>query len=515
MKDQIKKIMIVGGGTSGWMAAAYLNSILNHPQKSNVEIVLLESPEVNIIGVGESTFDTIRNFCAAVELPEGEFLKKTDAVLKHGTYFKGWLDGGDDEYLHPFEIPQAHDGVNIMNHWVNLHQHGKNQENFGESVTLQVKLAKARKSPRSVHMTGNYEAPLPYSYNFDAILFGRYLREFSTTRGVGHMVDHVTEVVLDDNGAIKGVKTKENGFQEADFFIDCTGFAAILAKAMGNTDFIDYTPSLLCDEAVAMQPPFKEGDVFDPRPFTTSTAQDAGWIWEIDLYKRRGLGYVFSSQFCDADTAETRLREFVGAEGKDVDVRHLKMRIGRRKKPWYKNCLCVGLSAGFIEPLEATGIMFIDMGLRFFGEYYPQKPVSQKLIDRYNHTMGDLLDESRDFIILHYILTRRRDTEFWRTYANDIKVPDTLAGRLELWKHKVPTHTDFSDHVAVFIHSSYNYILYGMEWKHDITPGSVGGVDLERSQRVLNLFKQQQMASQKQAPGHVESLEALREGRRL
>lgn len=510
MKKQIKKVMIVGGGTSGWMAAAYLNHVLNHPKKSNIEIVLLESPEVNIIGVGESTFDTLRNYCAAVELPEADFLKETDAVLKHGTYFKGWLDGGDDEYLHPFEIPQAHDGVNIMNHWVNLHQHGRNDRNFGESVTLQVPLAKAHKSPRSVHNPRDYEGALPYSYNLDAILFGRYLRKVSTGRGVKHMVDHVTNVVLDDKGYIKGVETKENGLQEADFFVDCTGFAAILSKAIGNTDFIDYTPSLLCDEAVAMQPPFREDEVFDPRPYTTSTAQDSGWIWEIDLYRRKGVGYVYSSKFCDADTAETRLREFVGDKKGEINVRRLKMRIGRRKKFWHKNCLCVGLSGAFVEPLEATGIMFIHMGLQFFGEVFPSLPVPGVLEDRYNKMMGELLDETRDFIILHYILTRRRDTAFWKAYVNDVKVPDSLQERLELWKHKVPSPTDFSDRVAVFIQSSYSYILYGMEWKHDTTPGTIGGVDPERSQHVLNLMKQQQMAAMKQAPSHVESLEAVR-----
>lgn len=514
--ESIKKIAILGGGTAGWMTACYLDRQFNQAGQRAVDITLIESDDVDIIGVGESTFDSIRGYLQAVGVDESEFMLNTDASLKHGIYFKDWYRG-DDEYFHPFEKVQIGDGVNMLHHWVNLHQREINQHSISEGVGIQYKAAMAAYSPK-ISSNKDYEAPLPYSYHLDAVLMGRYLRKVSTARGVKHIVAHAEHIELADDGRIQSIISREGERYDADFFVDCTGFAQVLMRALKNTDYVDYRSSLLCDRAVAAQValPQEEGSgQYNPRPYTSAVAQESGWIWDIDLYRRRGCGYVYSSEFSDEARAEEVLFQYLGQQysGKqcpNIEPRFLKMRIGRAEKFWHKNCVSIGLSGGFIEPLESTGIVFIDSGVRFLAELLGADPCSKVLSDRYNNMMGSLYDETRNFIELHYVLSQRADSAFWRHYRDEVKPSSQLQERLALWREKIPSSIDFSDTLSTFWENSHNFIMYGMNWKHSRMPANLQQLDSGRSIHMLSEMQKIQTKALLHFETHLASLDRIR-----
>jgi tryptophan 7-halogenase len=507
MSEPVKRLIIVGGGTAGWMTACYIDRLINQ-QKPSIEILLIESPDVDVIGVGEATVHSLRMYLSAIGVSEAEFLKESNASLKHGIWFKGWVDGADD-YFHAFEFPQSNDGVSSMDHWVNMYAKGEAPGAFDACVGGQTLLAKHLKSPKLV-TNKDYEGMVPYGYHLDAILFGQYLRKVSCERGVKRIEDHVVDINLTETGNIKSLTTRERGEYQADFFIDCTGFAAILMEAMGNDTYIDYSDSLLCDRAVASRTTPLEGAQAVIRPYTTSTAKPSGWIWDIDLYNRGGKGYVHSSQFISKAEAEQELAAYMNADAADLDFNHLDMRIGRRKYPWYKNCVAIGLSAGFIEPLESTGIYFIDMAARFLTELIPTRNTAQATIDRYNDISAQLLDQTRDFIVLHYLLSQREDSAFWKHYKYEVKPSDGLAEKLALWKAKVPSDTDFADQVTLFVKSNYSYIMYGMGYEHEEMPGSLHYLDTGRSRSFIEKIQEAQPPFLQHAQDHIQVLNIIR-----
>lgn len=486
--NTINNLIIVGGGSAGWMSASYLNKLFNDKEKQ-FQITLIESPDVDSVGVGEATIHSMRFFLASIGLSEKEVMTRTNATLKHGILFKGWQgDVDNDEYFHPFEQPQYNDGVLIANHWANIHGSNEDRARFDYSVSPQTQFAIKNKSAKSAK-DKEFEGYFPYGYHLDAIKFANYLREVSIERGVNRIEGHVEEVSLAENGSITNVKLKCGRLIEGDFFIDCTGFQSLLMNAIGNNDFIDYSDSLLCDRAVACQIPHKENKN-DYRPYTTSTAKESGWIWEIDLDNRCGSGYVYSSKFCSDQEAEVTLSKHLNSKLEDLKFKHLKMKIGRRAKIWHKNCIAIGLSAGFIEPLESTGLYFIDMSLRFLGEYSFTTNTNQAIKDKYNDIIGELVDQTKDFIVLHYALSDREDSPFWKTYKHDVKLSDELNNNLALWKSKVPTSSDFARQITQFTSASYAYILYGMGFKHDDIASNSIYVNKERSQNNLDFMQQ-------------------------
>lgn len=509
-KDTIEELIILGGGTAGWMAATYLNKQLNPNGNQPIKITVIESPDVDIIGVGESTFDSIRGFLKALDISESDFLINTDATLKHGIYFKDWLKG-NDEYFHPFEKTQVNDGVDMLHHWVNLNHRQQTDVSISNAVGVQYKVAMDKRSPKLAD-SGDFDGPLPYSYHLDAVLMGKYLRKVAISRGVNHISAHIDNVELNDDGSIAAVIQESGERHQADFFIDCTGFKAMLMRAMGNTSHVDYSDSLLCDRAIAVQVPLPKTEEarYNPRPYTSSVAQESGWIWDIDLFKRRGCGYVYSSKFSSDERAEQVLKEYLGAQYDSISPRFLKMRVGRAEKFWYKNCVSIGLSGGFIEPLESTGIVFIDSGIRFLVDLFSSTPCSDVLAKRYNKLMANLYDETRNFIELHYTLSERQDTAFWRSYANDVTPGDDLVERMELWKTKIPTSIDFADSVSTFWENSHNFIMYGMNWQHTQAPGATSHVDVQRSKNMLTEMQKIQAKATPHFEPHIDAINRLR-----
>jgi flavin-dependent dehydrogenase len=463
----IKSIVILGGGTSGWLAACYLNRVLRSPDGDQpIAISVVESEDIGIIGVGEATVPTIKSILATLGIPEWQFLYETDATFKHGILVRDWLESpgvptAHGEFFHMFENPPAIEGYSLATHWTALCDRSATPRRFADAVSLQSTLCHAMKSPRTID-GAPYEAPVPYAYHLDAVRFGRFLRKIAVERGVRHVVDTVGQVKRDADGNIACLVTQAHGEIAGDFFIDCSGFNSVLLGGALEEPFQDWGDYLLCDRAVACQLPYAEAEPA-LRPFTTASAKEAGWLWEIDLFTRRGNGYVYSSRHTSADRAEEVLRQHLGPQADQASTRQLRMLIGHRRNMWSKNCLAVGLAAGFLEPLESTGIYLVEVALSLFIDHIGTGPASPYLAERFNRKMGLIYEELRDFIQLHYVTSRRDDSAFWRDYTNDVKISDSLAYRLDLWTFKLPSITDLDEKNTLFGPSSYTYILAGMD----------------------------------------------------
>ncbi|CAN7225830.1 tryptophan 7-halogenase [Pseudoduganella sp. LjRoot289] len=461
----INSIAIVGGGTSGWMAAAYLNKVLS-VGGAPIAITVVESDDIGIIGVGEATVPTIKGILAMLEIQEWEFMVETDATFKNAIRFQDWLNTpgegvpGNDFY-HLFEAPPVISGFSAATHWTSLADRGAQPRRFDLAVGVQGVLCENARSPKS-EGGRPYEAPVPYAYHLDAVKFGQFLRRLAVGRGVRHVVDTVTEVRKGPEGEIAGLLTQANGELQADFYIDCSGFRSLLLGGALEEPFCDWSEYLLCDRAVACQLPHASADV-PLRSYTTSSAKEAGWIWEIDLFTRRGNGYVYSSRHSTPERAEEVLREHLGPAADGASMRHLDMQIGHRRNMWVKNCLGLGLAGGFLEPLESTGIYLVEVALSIFVDHIGTGPASPYLAQRFNGKMQSIYEELRDFIQMHYVTSNRDDTPFWRDYTSKVKMSDNLKYKLDLWTFKLPTITDLDGKLTLFGPSSYAYILAGMD----------------------------------------------------
>lgn len=480
-----QSIVIVGGGTAGWLAACYLQRAFNGDPARPVRISVIESSAIDSIGVGEATIPSLRQTLRTIGIPETALFASAEATLKNGIRFVGWRTGKEaalDQFDHPFDQPLTSDGYSAMAHWMNLKQRGLTSARFCDVGVVQTALFDTMKSPKLMQ-SPNYEAPVPYAYHLDAVLLARLLRDTAIERGVGHVVGTVGEVVLDDSG-IKSVRLDDGSVHGADFFIDCSGFSSILlGKALG-VPWASFSDTLLCDRAVACQTEHEAPDA-PLRSYTVSTAQYSGWTWDIDLQSRKGTGYVYSSAHCSDDEAIATLKRYNGRRVPLADPRLLRMRVGHYERVWEKNCLALGLSSGFIEPLESTGIYLIEYALQTFIDYLPPGPGAAPVRDRYNASMNEMYCELRDFVLAHYVISQRRDTPFWREYTEQVVLPDSLKDLLELWKHKLPSSTDINRRLSTFGPSSWFFILSGMNYLPEHGIGQAAFIAPQTSRKAL------------------------------
>ncbi|MCV2350519.1 tryptophan halogenase family protein [Paucibacter sp. Y2R2-4] len=457
-----RSILIVGGGTAGWLAAAYLQRVLGSNPELPLQIRLVESLEIGSIGVGEATVPTLLTTLQTIGIPESALFTQADATLKNGIRFNGWKHGGSasaDHFDHPFDHPIQLAGHSTMLHWMNLRQRGLTEQAFDEAGVVQTALFETNQSPKFLN-SPDYQAPITYAYHLDAIKLAALLRKVASERGVQHSYGEVTEVEVGEEG-IQAVRLKDGQRLTADLYIDCTGFAGLLIGKALNAPWVSYADSLLCDRAVAC--PIAHRDAQQPlRSYTTATARGAGWTWEIDLQSRTGTGYVYSSAHCSDDEALATLRQMHGSAIPMAEPRLLKMRIGHRARMWEKNCLALGLAGGFIEPLESTGIYLIERALQSFVDFLPATASAAQGRNKFNALMADLYDELRDFILLHYVISGRRDTPFWRDYTEEVVIPPSLQELLDLWDEKLPHNTDIQRKQSLFVAGNYFYILAGM-----------------------------------------------------
>src|SRR5438874_1707407 len=464
-----KRVLIVGGGTAGWLTAGYRARRLGADLPGGAAVQLVESRDIGILGVGEGTFPTIRRTLDTIGIDEAEMVRRCGATFKQGAKFAHWVDApgtaqGRDHYLHAFQVAENPGGLELLPYWL-LGVAG--DEGWDDVSTPQKAAADAYRAPK-LPTHPDFVGPLNYAFHFDAVTLAEMLRDQGIANGVDHLIDTVSEVLLSEEGAIAGVRTKEHGVLDADLYIDCTGFRAeLIGKALG-VPYRSCRETLFCDRAIAIQVPYAtRGDPI--ASYTISTAQDAGWIWDIGLAERRGTGHVYSSDHADDTSAEQTLRTYLGPAAEGLEARHFKFDAGFREINWHKNCVAIGLSSGFFEPLEATGIVFSEVAASLVANLFPWGGDYETSARQFNSVMLQRYERALDFIKLHYCLTRRRDTAFWRDNVESSSVPDTLHERLEQWRFRPPTELDVDAKLDIFTESSWQYVLYGMGWKTDLS----------------------------------------------
>jgi flavin-dependent dehydrogenase len=463
----MKRVIIVGGGTAGWLSAGYLAKRLGADLPGGVAITLVESKEIGILGVGEGTFPTIRKTLATIGVDEAEMVRRCGATFKQGAKFANWRHtpgtGRHDHYLHSFQSTEDRDGLDLLPYWL-LGQAG--DENWDEVSTPQKKAADAHRAPK-LPTHPDYVAPLNYAFHFDAVTLAQLLRDQGIANGVTHLIDTVEEVLTGEQG-IAGVRTAANGVLTGDLYIDCTGFRAeLIGKALGSP-YRSCRDVLFCDTALAIQVPYATADA-PIASYTISTAQEAGWIWDIGLDRRRGIGHVYSSSHSDDARAEAVLRAYVGPAAERLETRKIRFEGGYRETNWVKNCVAIGLSSGFFEPLEATGIVFAEVAAAMVANLFPWAGDFETSARQFNEIMRRRYERTLDFIKLHYSISQRRDSDFWRDNADPSTSRDSLHELLDRWRFRPPTEMDIDPNIDIFTEPSWQYVLYGMGWKTDLS----------------------------------------------
>ena len=420
----IRKIVIVGGGTAGWMSAAPLAQLLG----KTCEIVLVESPEIGTIGVGEATLPTIRVYNGALGLDGVDFIKKTQATFKLGIEFKDWGQLGN-RFFHGFgDFGPAIDNRSPHMYWLRLSKLAQNMPSFEDWSMSTVMARNLRFTPPSGEQASAANA-YSYGFHFDAGLYAAYLRDYAMQRGVQRIEGMITEVEQrPEDGFISAVKLRDGRRIDGDLFIDCSGFRALLIEGALKAGYDDWSDLLPCNSAQAV--PCAKVDQLTP--YTKATARSAGWQWRIPLQHRTGNGHVYSNAFTTDDEAARVLLD--GLDGRALDdPRQLRFTTGRRRKQWDKNCVAIGLAAGFVEPLESTSISLIETAISTLIQYLPDLDFKPELAHEFNRILLGRYESVRDFIIMHYKLTKRTDSEFWR-HCGAMAVPDSVMHQVELFR---------------------------------------------------------------------------------
>ncbi len=438
----VRKVVIAGGGTAGWIAAA----ALSHHLGPALDITLIESDTIGTVGVGEATIPTQRTFHAHLGIREADFMKATGATFKLGIEFENWLKPGH-RYIHSFGTLGRHTWVAPFHHlWLHAKSRG-----FGGSLDdycVELKAARADK-----FYTAPDKSVLNFAYHLDASAYARFLRAFSEQKGVRRVEGLIEDVEQSgETGVIEALKLQSGERIEGDLFIDCTGFRGLLIEQTLKTGFDDWSHWLPMNAAVAAQ-----SEPTGPAvPYTRAIAHEEGWRWRIPLQHRVGNGIVFDSNHLSPDAAEKKLRDAIDGPLR-TDPRLIRFRTGRRKRAWNKNCIALGLSSGFLEPLESTSIHLIQRGVADLVALFPYHGVTEQLADLYNRKMNRELEQVRDFLILHYKLTEREDSDFWRG-RKAMDIPDTLAERIALFRDSAYAYHNCDE---LFLTDSWVQVMMG------------------------------------------------------
>ncbi len=465
--NRFNSIVIVGGGTAGWVSACILAKHLESKNPKSVQVTVIESPDIPTVGVGEGTWPTMRRTLESIGVDETAFIKQCQATFKQGTRFIGWNNSQERQaYYNLFSSIYDPGEFNLAPYW-SLGLAGK-ARSYAESVSAQGIACDQFLAPKKI-TSKSYEALQSYAYHLDAGLFADFLKNHATTHlGVTHLPANVQDVLLDEQGSIEAVSTDEYGEVCGDLFIDCTGFRSLLLGDALGVGFKELNDTLFNDRAIAMQVPYPDADS-EIECVTLSTAQPAGWIWDIGLQNRRGVGHVYSSRYMDDDTAEGLLRDYVGDGSKELSTRNIKMKVGCRKQFWRKNCVAIGLSAAFMEPLEASAIFLVEAAANMVADLFPRNnDAMHHAQEKFNKSFEFRWDRTVDFIKLHYVLSPRSDSEFWRDNKHSASIPASLQKSLKAWANHPVSKYDFSDINEPFPHESYQYILHGMGFAQNL-----------------------------------------------
>jgi len=447
-QSKLKNIVIVGGGTAGWMTASALAKAL----KGQYNISLVESDQIGTIGVGEATIPMINLFNRMLELDEDEFMRQTQGTYKLGIEFVNWGRQGD-RYYHGFGvIGQDTWTVDFYQYWLKQYLAGKAPEldhfSINNVASMHNKFMRAK-----ADMPNSPLGQIVHAYQFDAGLYAKFLRGFSEARGVQRVEGKISQVQQRDaDGHITAVVLEDGRKVEGDLFIDCSGFRALLIEETLKTGYEDWSHWLPCDTAVAVPC----ANAAELTPFTRATARSAGWQWRIPLQHRIGNGHVFSSKFMSEDEATAILMSNLDGEPL-AEPRTVRFRTGKRKQAWNKNCVSIGLSCGFIEPLESTSIHLIQMGIAHLLTYFPAAGFEAADIRQFNRVMDDEYTWARDFVILHYKATERDDSPFWN-YCRTMEVPELLQHKMDLFRTNGRV---FREGMELFTKNNWLQVMHG------------------------------------------------------
>ena len=438
---KIRKVVIAGGGTAGWMAAAAFAKLIG----KNLDLVLVESDDIPTVGVGEATIPTLHIFHKLLGIREQDFMAATNATFKLGISFENWRNVNQD-YIHSFGfLGQGCWAAGFQHFWLKGRQKGMAAD-LGDYVPEHLG---AREGRFSVEPGQD----LNHAYHLDAGLYAKYLRKIATTNGARRIEGNISKVNLDDeSGFITSIALDSGQVVDGDLFIDCTGFKGLLIEEALHTGYDDWSHLLPCDSAIAVQ----TKNTGRPVPFTRAIARDSGWQWRIPLQNRTGNGFVFCSKYMSDDEAKQLLLKNIEGETLN-EPRVIKFKTGQRRKYWNKNCIAMGLSSGFIEPLESTGIHLFQRAILRLLLLFPSAEIQQSTIDEYNDQTKEEAEHIRDFIVLHYHLTERKDTPFWR-YCSSMDIPESLKNRMNLFKESAQV---FNKADELFAEASWVQVLIG------------------------------------------------------
>ncbi len=417
MNTHIKKVVIAGGGTAGWMTAAALTKLLG----KQLEITLVESDEIATIGVGEATIPTLQDFHQFLQINEAEFLKATNGTFKLGISFENWRNI-DENYIHAFGTTgQQSWAAGFQHFWLKAKQQGIAGE-YGDYCLEQV----AAQQEKFSHLANK---GINYAYHIDATLYGKFLRTMAEQHGITRVEGKIEQVNIEHNsGDISSLTLQSGEAIGGDLFIDCTGQRALLIEQALHTGYIDWSHWLPCDSAIAVQ----TKAIKAPIPYTRSIAHEFGWQWQIPLQNRVGNGIVYSSRFVSDEKALATLTSNIEGEALTNPL-HIKFRTGTRRKHWNKNCIAVGLSSGFLEPLESTSIHLIQQAIIRLIKLFPYHGIKESDVNEFNMQTQFDTERIRDFIVLHYKVTNRNDASFWQ-HCRNMSIPETLMHKIQLFK---------------------------------------------------------------------------------
>ncbi len=468
MYRPINKVVIVGGGSAGWLTAGVLAGHFKTGSEENsvgssLEIELVESPDVATIGVGEGTWPSMRSTLQQMGISETDFIRACDVSLKQGSRFDNWVTGQNDYYYHPFSLPESYGEQNLARPWQKL----RDKISFADLVSAQGALCDRGLAPKQI-TTPEYAFHQNYGYHLDAGKFSDFLQMHCTEKlGVKHTLGHVEEVVTRPDNDIASLKLEQGRDVHGDLFIDCTGFSSLLIGEHYQVPLVDVKQTLFNDTALAVQVPYKNES--DPiASHTLATAKSAGWVWNIGLPTRRGIGYVYSSRFIDDIDAEAELRDYLAElvgkrEADQLSVRKIAINSGYRQEFWHRNCVAVGLSAGFVEPLEASALVLVEYSAKMIAQHLPQnRDVMALSAKRFNDKFTGYWKQIIDFLKLHYLLNQQNDDAYWQSNRNIDSVPATLQEALTLWRHQPPWLEDAPKFDELFSSASFQYVIYGM-----------------------------------------------------
>ncbi|UYY59015.1 tryptophan halogenase family protein [Sphingomonas sp. S2-65] len=489
----IRNVVIVGGGTAGWMAAAAFSRFLDN---GVTRITLVESEEIGTVGVGEATIPPLLTFNRMLGINENDFIRETGGTYKLGIEFDGWGDVGE-RYFHPFGA-HGHDLGGVHFHQLYLRERKRRVMQDISAWSMSAVAAQSGKFARPAEGAQSAVKDLLYAFHFDAGLYARFLRRYAEAGGVQRIEGRIVDVALrPEDGHVAAVKLEDGRAVEGELFIDCSGFRGLLIEEALATGYEDWRHWLPCDRAVAVPSRYSG----DPDPFTRATARGAGWQWRIPLQQRMGNGLVYCSDFLTAEAAERELLD--NLEGEPLaEPRHLSFVTGRRKLGWNRNVVALGLSSGFVEPLESTSIHLVQSGIAKLIALFPDQRFNPVERDEYNRQMRDLYEDVRDFVILHYKATRRSDTPFWDRCRN-MAVPDTLQRKIDLFRAKGRV---FREAAELFATTSWVAVCLGQHIVPEEHEPAADALDEDKVADALEQMRQGYLQVAAQLPSHADFL---------